>query len=90
MMRTQFPLRLAYAMTYNKAQSQTLHTVLLDVTEHPFMHGHLYVAASRVRQVNNIKLFIKKENTHEGTEIYTNTGKRIPVVNNVVYQNILL
>ena len=32
----------------------------------------------------------KKKNTHEVTEIYTNTGKRIPFVNNVVYENILL
>ncbi len=90
MMRTQFPLRLAYAMTYNKAQSQTLHTVLLDVTEQPFMHGHLYVAASRVRQVNNIKLFIRKEDIHDQTENLSITGKCIPVVTNVVYQNILL
>ncbi len=30
--RRQFPLRLAYAMTYNKSQSQTLSKVLLDIT----------------------------------------------------------
>ncbi len=30
--RKQFPLRLAYAMTYNKSQSQTLSKILLDVT----------------------------------------------------------
>jgi hypothetical protein len=32
-------LRLAYAMTYNKSQSQTLSKVLLDITTHPFSHG---------------------------------------------------
>jgi len=41
MMRTQFPLRLAYAMSYNKSQSQTLHRTLVDCTEMPFAHGHL-------------------------------------------------
>ena len=30
MMRCQFPVRLAYAFTYNRAQGQTLHKVLLD------------------------------------------------------------
>ncbi len=31
--RLQFPLRLAYAMTFNKSQSQTLQKVLLDITQ---------------------------------------------------------
>jgi hypothetical protein len=44
MMRCQFPLRLAYAFTYNKAQGQTLHKILLDCRKPPFEHGHLYVA----------------------------------------------
>jgi hypothetical protein len=34
--RRQFPLHLAYAMTYNKSQSQTLSKVLLDITSPPF------------------------------------------------------
>jgi hypothetical protein len=90
LMRMQFPLRLAYSMTYNKSQSQTLSKVLLDVTEEPFMHGHLYVAASRVRQANKIKLFIKEENVLSDTEYLTNNNKNIPVIHNVVYQEILL
>ncbi len=46
--RRQFPLCLAYAMTYNKSQSQTLSKVLLDITSPPFSHGQLYVALSCV------------------------------------------
>jgi hypothetical protein len=52
--RTQFPLRLAYCMTYNKAQEQTLESVLLGITSPPFAHGHLYVALSRVTHYANI------------------------------------
>jgi len=44
--RLQFPLGLAYVMTYNKSQSQTLFKVLHDITSPPFSHGQLYVAFS--------------------------------------------
>ncbi len=83
-LRRQFPLRLAYAMTYNKSQSQTLQKVLLDVICPPFMHGHLYVAMSRVRNAKNIKLFLKTEN------IVKHEDRDIPAITNVVYQEILL
>ena len=53
MMRCQFPVRLAYAFTYNRAQGQTLHKVLLDARVPPFEHGHLYVAMSRHRNPPN-------------------------------------
>lgn len=59
--RTQFPVRLAYAMTYNKSQSQTLQKVLVDSIDPPFSHGHLYVAFSRVRDPRNIRLLCSTE-----------------------------
>ncbi len=39
--RRQFPLCLAYAMTNNKSQSQTLSKLILDITSPPFSHGQL-------------------------------------------------
>lgn len=57
LMRQQYPLRLAYGMTINKSQSQTLNTVLLDCTEEAFAHGQTYVALSRVRSGRNIKIY---------------------------------
>jgi ATP-dependent DNA helicase PIF1 len=51
--RLQYPLRLAYAMTYNKSQSQTLTKLLLDITTPPFSHGQLYVALSQVQRRNS-------------------------------------
>ena len=46
--RLQFPIRLCYAMTINKAQGQTFKTVGLDLTTPVFSDGMIYVALSRV------------------------------------------
>ncbi|UYV70096.1 hypothetical protein LAZ67_7001779, partial [Cordylochernes scorpioides] len=54
--RRQFPLRLAFAMTINKAQGQTFARVGLLLHEPVFTHGQLYVAFSRVRTLNSIRL----------------------------------
>jgi hypothetical protein len=85
MLRTQFPLRLAYAMTINKAQGQTLENVLFDCRSEPFSHGHTYVAMSRVRNVNNIKLFVSDNQLY----IKENTEVSIPKIPNYVYQQII-
>jgi len=62
MTRMQFPLRLAYCMTYNKSQGQTLKKVLLDTVHSPFAHGHLYVALSRITDYENIRIFCAEHN----------------------------
>ena len=46
--RRQFPIRIAFAMTINKAQGQTLERVGIFLKNRCFAHGQLYVAASRV------------------------------------------
>ncbi|UYV68085.1 hypothetical protein LAZ67_5003007 [Cordylochernes scorpioides] len=51
-----FPLRLAFAMTINKAQGQTFDRVGLLLQEPVFMHGQLYVAFSRVRTFDSIRV----------------------------------
>ena len=82
----EFPIRLAYAMTYNKSQSQTLFKVLLDITTPPFSHGQAYVALSRVRDSNNISLFLNQDQL--GPQTTTNTGF-MPTFNNIAYQEVL-
>jgi hypothetical protein len=90
MLRTQFPLRLAYSMTINKAQGQTLQNVLFDCRKPPFSHGHTYVAMSRVRDVNNIKLFISDDQKHTITsEDSTIPDKIVPKIPNIVYQHVI-
>jgi len=44
--RTQFPVRLCFAMTVNKSQKQSLENVGVDLCTSAFTHGQLYVALS--------------------------------------------
>jgi len=55
--RTQFPLRLAYCLTYNRSQGQTADRIVLDVVHPPFSHGQFYVAATRTRAYNQTMIY---------------------------------
>lgn len=52
--RLQFPIRLAFAITINKAQGQSLELCGLDLDADCFSHGQLYVACSRVDKPDNL------------------------------------
>lgn len=51
--RLQFPLTLAWAFTVHKVQSLTLSKVAIDI-RNMFAQGQLYVALSRVRNLQDI------------------------------------
>ncbi|XP_059285678.1 uncharacterized protein LOC132039153 [Lycium ferocissimum] len=57
--RTQFPIRLCFSMTINKAQGQTLDFVGVYLRESVFSHGQLYVALSRAKNSNCVKILIR-------------------------------
>jgi hypothetical protein len=93
--RLQFPLRLAYAMTFNKSQGQTLEKVLIDGTaQHlpgrgsingAFMHGHCNVALSRVRNRESLAILVDETNLVTDPT----TGQRAARTTNIVCRKIL-
>jgi hypothetical protein len=75
--RRQFPVRLAFAITINRAQGQSVKYVGLDLRIPVFAHGQLYVALSRVTTKKNLRILLPNDNLDSKT-------------NNVVYHDILL
>ncbi|GFU96236.1 ATP-dependent DNA helicase [Trichonephila clavipes] len=55
--RLQFPVRLAFAMTINKAQGQSLKMCGLNLQNPCFSHGQLYVACSRVGKPSDLFVY---------------------------------
>ena len=64
----------------NRSQGQEFEKLLVDLINPPFTHGHLYVALSRIRKAENIKIFCSKHQILDDG---------IVVTHNVVYDEIL-
>jgi len=75
--RRQFPVRLAFALTINKAQGQSAKYVGLDLRVPVFAHGQLYVGLSRATSRSRIKILIDPEEDSN-------------IIHNVVYPEVLL
>ena len=64
--RVQFPVRLAFAMTINKSQGQSLGIVGLDLCNPVFGHGQFYMGVPQGTNWSRVKVVLK-----EGRILYT-------------------
>lgn len=78
--RKQFPIRLSFAMTINKAQGQTIPNVGIYLPEPVFSHGQLYVALSRGVSRKTTWILAKTNKDIDPT------GRR---TKNIVYRDVL-
>ncbi|KAF7120259.1 hypothetical protein RHSIM_Rhsim13G0061500 [Rhododendron simsii] len=61
MTRRQFPIRLAYALTINKSQGQSVKFVGVDLRTPVFSHGQLYVVLSRCTSFDLVSVLLPKD-----------------------------
>ncbi|XP_028110161.1 uncharacterized protein LOC114308706 [Camellia sinensis] len=69
MTRRQFPVRLAYALTINKSQGQSVKFVGVDLRTPVFSHGQLYVALSRCTFFDRISILLPNDEPDSTTNI---------------------
>ncbi|KAL7171307.1 hypothetical protein ACSBR2_036039 [Camellia fascicularis] len=76
MTRRQFPIRLAYALTINKSQGQSVKFVGIDLRIPVFSHVQLYVALFRCTSFDRISILFPKDS--------------LDSITNIVYPEVLL
>jgi hypothetical protein len=85
--RRQFPVKLAYSTTINRAQGKTLDRVCVDLRTPVFSHGQLYTALSRVRTINDVAILLKPPDNQDAALAQSSSSTRS--VLNIVHQELL-
>eukprot|EP00965_Chrysotila_dentata_P221666 6192495-Pleurochrysis_carterae.AAC.1 len=83
----QFPISVAFAMTINKSQGQTLDRAGVYLANNCFTHDQLYVAASRVRDADHLRFCksISQPRTQQHADL-TETVSASHTTANVVFK----
>ena len=69
--RTQFPVRVCFGVTTNKAQGQSFGGSLgLDLRDEVFSHGQLYVALSRTTHPANLTVLLRARDSRTKNVVY--------------------
>lgn len=91
---TQYPLKLAWAITIHKSQGMTFDRMHFDLTRGTFAPGQAYVAISRMRSLDGLTISNKIRHNHivQNTEIkaFANSFNDILLIDDELYHGRLL
>ena len=85
--RVQFPVLLAYYLTINRAQGQSLDVAGLELPQSVFTHGQLYVGWSRCGDPNKLFIFANQDE-FENVRHLLPLGETKVYTRNIVYKEI--
>ena len=90
LVRRQYPIKLAFAMTIHKSQGQSLRTVGIYLPDPVFAHGLLYVALSRVGDAADVRVLVVNNPPNHGHMRRNDTinAAESVVTRNVVYREV--
>ena len=83
--RKQFPVMLAYYLTFHRAQGQSLEYCGMDLPKSPFSHGQLYVGASRSGDPNKTFIYMDQKEFENQSQDIRDHGN---LIRNVVYHEV--